>query len=200
MRKYWTPQEIEQLKKMYQTEHIDTITKHFNVTRSQIYNAANKYGFKRPDSYLFEHVYDITPNVETQFKKGHSSWNKGMKGLQIGGEATRFKKGMKPHNWRPDGSQRLDKDGFTMIKINGKYVLKHRYIYEQEHGKIPKGHCVAFKDGNKSNIRIDNLELITFQENMKRNSVHNLPEEIKEVIRAKSTLNKIITHYGKKQN
>jgi hypothetical protein len=118
--------------------------------------------------------------------------------LQIGGVETQFKKGRKPHNYKPEGSIRVDKDGFTLIKVNGKYVLYHRYLWIQENGKVPEGYVVAFKDGDKSNITLDNLELITKQENMLRNTVHRLPEEIKEVINLKKTITRITN--GKRQN
>ncbi|WP_236923177.1 HNH endonuclease signature motif containing protein [Enterococcus wangshanyuanii] len=34
-------------------------------------------------------------------------------------------------------------------------------IWEKENGPIPAGHVLMFSDGNKENIRLDNLLLIT---------------------------------------
>lgn len=40
-------------------------------------------------------------------------------------------------------------------------MLKHRYIWQQHHGEVPKGSMVVFKDGNRKNTDISNLLLIT---------------------------------------
>jgi hypothetical protein len=50
----------------------------------------------------------------------------------------------------------------------------------------------------KANVYI--IEAITREEHQLRNSVHNLPEEIKEVINLKRTITKLITENGKRQN
>ena len=194
----WTNEQEELLSKLYPHTKTKELCKIFDCEAHNIYNKANKMGLRKSNSYLYAEVYTITPNVESQFKKNHTPWNKGKKGLQIGGVETQFKKGSKPHNWKPEGSTRVDKDGFTLIKVNGKYVLYHRYLWIQHNGKVPEGYVVAFKDGDKSNITLDNLELITKQENMLRNTVHRLPEEIKEVIHLKKTITRLTN--GKRQN
>jgi len=203
-RKIWTEKEIIELSKVYKNTSTKELAKLFECSISQVYNVAFRLGLKKDENYLKKYVYTIEPNVKNQFKKGNKPWNKGIKGLQIGGQETQFKKGNKPHNYRPLGSKRIDKDGFTLIKVTenkpNNFVLYHRYLWEQHNGKIPKGYVVAFKDGNKSNICIDNLELITYEDNMKRNSVHNLPEELKEIINLKKTITKLITENGKRQN
>ena len=38
---------------------------------------------------------------------------------------------------------------------------KHKVIWEEKHGPIPRGHALLFADQNKQNIQIDNLILIT---------------------------------------
>lgn len=57
--------------------------------------------------------------------------------------------------------------GYTFIKI-GKgskgWVKKHRWVWEQTHGPIPKGHDIIFLDGNKKNFELDNLALVTHDE------------------------------------
>lgn len=51
-----------------------------------------------------------------------------------------------------------DKNGLIRVKISSsRWVYKHRYIYEQHYGKIPKGYCVMFLDGNNTNFDISNL-------------------------------------------
>ena len=84
----------------------------------------------------------------------------------------RFKKGNIPQNCKPVGAERLDRDGYVEIKISdpNKWQLKHRYLWEKENGKVPKGMVLIFKDNNKLNIDLDNLILISRAENMKINS------------------------------
>ena len=126
----------------------------------------------------------------TYFKKGNIPWNKGTKGLFKGGEKTYFKKGHTPHNTLPIGSMRIDVDGYMDIKVKDhKWKLYHRYLWEKENGTIPKGYLLVFKDGNKQNVVIENLELITMKENMKRNALYNYPEEVQDLIRAKRLIN-----------
>ena len=129
-------------------------------------------------------------NQATQFHKGHEPWNKGMKGLDIGGKETQFKKGHKPANHKPVASERIDEDGYTYIKIaeHTRWVLKHRHIYEQHHGKLEPHMIVTFRDKNISNFDIENLEAITKVENMERNRITKYPKPIQDTIK---TLNKL---------
>jgi hypothetical protein len=131
-----------------------------------------------------------TGNHLTFFPKGNIPWNKGVKGLQIGGVHTQFKKGNLPANHKHVGSERIDEDGYTYIKIlePRKWVLKHRHIYEEHHGKIASNMIVTFKDKNISNFDIENLEAITKVENMQRNTITKYPIELRETIKA---LNKL---------
>ena len=64
----------------------------------------------------------------------------------------------------------------------------HRLLWEQANGLIPPGHVVVFMDGDRTHIAHDNLELITRGELARRNTIHNLPEDLKEVLSFGSTL------------
>lgn len=44
----------------------------------------------------------------------------------------------------------------------------HRWTWEKHHGKIPKGHHIHHKDGNKRNNSLENLELLTAEEHRKK--------------------------------
>jgi hypothetical protein len=71
-------------------------------------------------------------------------------------------------NARPVGSERIDRDGYTMIKVAypNKWRLKHLVIWESFYGKVPDNHVVIFLDGDIRNFDIDNLKLITRGENL----------------------------------
>ena len=99
------------------------------------------------------------------FRKGFIPWNKGKKGY-MGANKTSFKKGNKPKNWRPVGSERIDSNEYTLIKVAepNKWVFKHRLIYEQEHGVISANSVIIFADGDKNNLSIDNLLCVTREE------------------------------------
>jgi len=99
---------------------------------------------------------------ETRLKKGHKTWNKGKKGLQLGGEEGWFKKGNLPPSHKPVGSESII-EGVILVKIEepNTWRKKHHHIWEQAYGQISKGMVLRFKDGDKSNVTIDNLFIVS---------------------------------------
>jgi len=69
----------------------------------------------------------------------------------------------------------------------------------QEHGPIPRGMVIIFKDGNSMNCELSNLEMITMKDNMLRNSYATIPEDLREIVKLKNKLTKKIQEHGKKQ-
>ncbi|MEC0935440.1 HNH endonuclease signature motif containing protein [Bacillus atrophaeus] len=120
-----------------------------NLTKSQI------AAFKKNNR--------LSSGLDGRFKSGHVPFNKGKKGLVCGGKETQFKKGQRALNYRPIGSERVSVDGYIEIKIAnpGKWRMKHLVLWEEANGPVPKGHCLLFLDGNKLNVTLDNLQLIT---------------------------------------
>lgn len=111
--------------------------------------------------------HGLSSGLTGQFKKGQEPWNKGKKGY-IGANKTSFKKGNVPANYRPVGSERIcSKDGYVLIKVQdkGKYQerwkLKHKVIWEEVNGPVPEGYAIIFGDGDKTNLDIDNLILVS---------------------------------------
>jgi len=96
---------------------------------------------------------------------------------------TQFQKGMRRgvavQLYKPIGTERLSKDGYLERKVNDDLPLQARWRavhlveWERVNGQIPAGHALVFRNGDKTDIRLDNLELITRAALMKRNSVHN---------------------------
>lgn len=118
----------------------------------------------------------IWSGVNTTFKKKHIPANKGKKmsaGQYAKCKGTMFKRGHRPQNYRPVGSERINVDGYIEIKVKdpGTWKLKHRVIWEQYNGKIPKGMIVIFKDNNPLNCTVDNLLSISKDENLKMNRI-----------------------------
>lgn len=113
------------------------------------------------NSYIGNH--HLNTGRTGQFQKGQEPHNKGKKGTCADGcEKTWFKKGHIPQNYRPVGSERVNKDGYVEVKVEdpNKWKLKHRVVWEAANGKIPKGCIIIFRDNDKTNINIDNLLLI----------------------------------------
>lgn len=104
------------------------------------------------------------------FPKGHIPDNKGKKRpFNASSARTQFKRGQLPHNTKYAGHERVSKDGYVEISVNEtnphtgyarRYVLKHRWLWEQANGPVPKGRCLKSLDGNKANTDPSNWELV----------------------------------------
>ena len=60
----------------------------------------------------------------------------------------------------------LDSHGYRVAKIDGKTVKQHRYIWEKTNGPIPAGMQIDHINGEPDDNRMENLRLVTRQENM----------------------------------
>jgi len=82
---------------------------------------------------------------------------------------TQFKKGGLPHNTKYLGHERVSVDGYIEISVaetnpytgyGRRYVLKHKYLWERQHGPVPEGHVLKSLDGNRLNTDPSNWTLI----------------------------------------
>lgn len=106
--------------------------------------------------------FKLDSGLSGYFKKGFVPHNKGKRG--VGGWApTQFKKGHKPWNYQPVGSERVNTDGYLDVKIAdpNKWKTKHVLIWEAANGPVPKDHVLIFGDGNKKNVKLENLILVS---------------------------------------
>lgn len=192
----WKPHEIELLKQHYADSNIHELMQMLNKSDRKIYNQARNLGLKKSAAYeekrrLFD-IENLRKNTTKRFQKGQTPWNKGIKG-SIPNNATSFKKGNLPHNTRNEGETRLNKEGYLLVKIaHKKWVRKHYLIWEKVNGKVPKGHVLRLKDNNCENYDISNIELISRADNMRLNTMHRFPEELKQTIRLLKKLKKKI--------
>lgn len=114
----------------------------------------------------------IKTGTKGRFRKGFTPWNKGERYIAGGRSAeTQFKKGNMPKSHKPVGTTRISKDGYLEKKIGepNKWEYAHRIVWEEAHGKIPEGHIVVFRDGNKQNLSLDNLACISRAVSMQLN-------------------------------
>lgn len=120
--------------------------------------------------YMANHK--INSGTKGHFPKGHIPENKGKKGVCAAGcEKSWFQKGHVPANHRLVGSERITKDGYVEVKVEepNRWRLKHRVVWESVHGPIPKGKCIIFLNGNKTDVGIGNLMLIKRGTNARMN-------------------------------
>ena len=180
IREIWTAEQELVLLRLYPDMPNEVLAARLNKTVQQIYAKAHRLGLKK------------SPELAKQILQACG------RKLQIEGNATQFKKGQKPHTWLPVGSTRVSADGYLQRKISDTgypprdWKGMHILLWEEHFGPIPTGHCVCFKDNNQQNVVIDNLELITRAERMRRNSIHRYPPELKSAIRVISKLKRTI--------
>jgi hypothetical protein len=146
-------------------------------------------------------------SAAARFKKGNTPANKGRKVSQETYEKIRrtmFQKGHTPVNHKEIGSERVSRDGYVEVKVAepNKWRHKHRVLWEQANGPIPKGYNIQFRNGDKTDIRLENLYIISRQEQLaKENSLYaRYPVELQEVMRLKGVVKRKINSINKKQN
>jgi len=204
----WTEEDINILKSSYPHEKTEQVATDLGRTVRQVYDKAARLELSKTPEYLDSVVNPFVSYNKTGlakiFEKGRIPWNKGMKGFDAGGKshATRFSKGNrtgKAHPlYQPVGSERFTKEGYLQRKVNdgastqNRWKSVHVLVWESVNGKVPKGHKIVFRDGDKSNIVVENLELISDADLMRRNTIHNLPKDLVEVIQLNREIKKEI--------
>lgn len=187
----WTTAELQYLKDHYElntTRHLQEV---LNRSRGAINLKAGQLGLRKH------------PSCCNRFPKGLIPHNKG-KAMQASTKDklrhTWFTQGHLPHNTRHDGYLRRQKDGYWYIRLQIKqWRPYHVYLYEQHH-QIQvnnRTHIVRFIDGNKDNLAIQNLQLISRSDNMRLNTIHRYPTPIKEAIHAHAKLLRKIAEHEK---
>jgi hypothetical protein len=76
------------------------------------------------------------------------------------------------------------------------WKMLHVYMWEAVNGPVPDGHIVVFKDKNPLNCLIENLEMVTREEHMIRNSIMRFPKDVISTIKLISTLKKKIKQHA----
>lgn len=227
-RRRWTPDEDAALYARYPHEPTHGIAADLRRTCSSVSQRAQRFGLRKTDEYLASPASGRlhrgnTHGAATRFVKGQVPANKGLRrpGWARGRmRETQFKpgerRGAAALNWRPVGTILTDADGYLRIKVRewtpGEatgfgnvrvWPMLQRVVWEQAHGPIPPGHSVCFRDGNKQNVALDNLELVSRGELMRRNSIHRLPAPLPHTIILLGALKRQIRrreHHGQEQN
>jgi hypothetical protein len=173
----------------YSKEHEDFLRKHEVTPRKELSELFNvKFKTEVSHKALGQKCVKLgltCPNTGV-FKKGSIPANKGTKGLTKANK-TSFSPGNRPMQTKRVGSISTirDKGGYLYMHIKvaepNKWQTLHAYIWECKHGKIPKNHCVIFKDKNTLNTRLDNLMLVSRAELARLNQKYsNIDKSLKD--------------------
>ena len=202
----WTEELLDDLRSFYPKYKTADVACLMGLRAPQVYAKAKQLGLAKSAAFLASPQSGRLDGIRggaTRFQKGHTSWNKGTKGVHTGGEQTQFKPGQAPHNTLPIGSTKFDKSGVLMQKVSDakgnnsrRWRAVHELVWIREKGPVPAKHIVVFRPGMRTNvleeITVDRVECISLAENMKRNTRHNLPPELNEVVQLRSVLTRQI--------
>lgn len=209
MRTNWTIEMIRILTEEYPISKSSILAQRLGVTLTSIYAKAKALNLKKSESFLESDQSGRLKKgsligTKFQFKKGHKPSTAGKRQSEfMDPEALEraklgwFKPGQKVHNEGEDGEIRVRKDrngkSYKFIRISkGKWIHLHVHLWETYHNQSARGKVLHFKDGNTMNCVIENIEAISREHLMLKNTIHNYPIEVKKTIRALSKLKKTI--------
>lgn len=208
----WSEEHLQLLRELYSDHRTADIARRIERSERSIYSKAQQLGLKKSEAFLASGLAGRLDGVRggaTRFKKGHVTWNKGTNFTSGGRSAeTRFKPGHRGGKaaelYQPIGTERISKDGYLERKINDDMPLQKRWravhllVWESAHGSVPPGHAVSFKDRNKQNTALENLELVSRAELMRRNSYHQYGPEIAKLVQLRGAVTRQINKREKK--
>lgn len=188
----WSPVAIARLRELYADTPTKRIARLLKHSTSSVYGKAESLGLKKSPAQLAAMGFQIgsIAGIAYRFKPGIVPWNKGIS-YQAGGRSAefRFKPGNVSKRWDPEtyhvGALRLNGDGYVDMKIKeGSRAWRDfkSILWEDAHGPVPKSHCIVFRDRDQLNLCLENFELISRAELMRRNTIHNLPAELKSTV------------------
>lgn len=171
--KGWTDDDKRLLRRFY--THLPTadVAQRLGRSLSATYAMATVLGVTKSPAYI--------ASPATQFKKGH-------------------RYGRAQQLYKPVGSERLSEGGYLERKINddmprwSRWRAVHLIEWEAVNGPLPTGHALTFKDGDKTNLVLDNLVLITRAELMRCNSYHQYGPEIAQLVQLRGAVSRRINH------
>lgn len=205
-RRIWTAADDATLRRLYPDMPTVRIARRLRRSLTATYARARLLGIPKSAAYLASpHACRLRrgDHVGRRFwyPKGHVPANKGLRRPGYGPgrmKATQFKAGAPSGNTMPIGSTRLI-EGYLYRKISDVPKVPYTVNWKAEHIllwtvaarlPLPRGHVLVFRNGDKSDVRLDNLELLPRRQLMARNSVHNLPQPLAATIQLLGALNR----------
>ena len=199
----WPQEALDKLQELFPIMEAKDVALHLGISLGRVNRKAYAIGLRKSADYQAEKMKVLLESgAASRYSKGNTPHNKGEKMPESTYQKVKrtfFKKGQKSHNEKPVGFERFGKDDYIEVKTPKGYKMKHRHIWEQHFGQIPPSHIIAFKDGNKYNFQIENLQLMSRGDNAIRNHRSKLaayPAEYKETILLIVKIEKLL--YAKK--
>jgi hypothetical protein len=219
-RRAWTEFELAVMRMHYAKTLTADLAELFSRPADHVYAKARNMGLSKAQEFQATAssgriLRGGRLSVDTQFKPGMTPANKGKKmpaGWAPGDMAkTQFKPGSKPVTWRPVGTCVVNGDGYLDRKVadgtgprHHFWKPVHRLVWIEANGEIPAGHVVVFKPGQFTNvleeITLDRVECITRRDLMLRNTFHNLPPQLREIVHLRSAITRQINQQTKEES
>lgn len=164
----WTQEEEDLLRERYSSAPMHELCAELNRTDIAIRGRASILGLKRRGS---------SPDVKERSRR-HSEFMK-----------ARRQSGVRNPGVLPIGTTRMQ-GGKLYTKVadtadtRSNWVRAQRVVWEAAHGPIPDGHMVTFKDGNRLNLALENLELVSGTTHMARNTIARYPLPYQNAVKA----------------
>lgn len=208
VRRLWSTKQLARLERDYPRMPTWKVARAVKRPVYSVYAKAIALGLRKTPEYLASPAACRLRRGDNigapyRFKPGQVPANKGLRrpGWHRGRmKETQFKKGARNWHQMPLGATRLV-DGYLYVKVaevqhqpyTVNWKLLHIIEWERANGRpLPEGHVLRFRDGNRLNTALANLELITRRENARRNAIHRLPEPLKRAIFVKAALTRKI--------
>lgn len=220
-RRKWTADEEQILCDLYPDIPCADIAALLDRKPSGVYQAAHRLGLEKSEYFkASESSGRIArgrqhPNViATRFQSGQIAWNRGIKGVvgvQDACRRTQFKAGQKPHNTKPIGSYRLNKEGHLQQKIgNAKGSNSKRWrtvaelVWCAANGPLASKHIVVFKPGLFTNkleeITLDRIECVSNAQHALRNSIWRHDPELVKLYQLKGAITRQVNRIKESKN
>jgi hypothetical protein len=221
-RQFWTDRERDTLRALWPFLTAQELAPIFGRRPGSIYNEAFKLGLRETHKHAeywarikaAQRARALTDPrlLSTRFAPGSVPVNKGQpmpEHVRAKCAATWFRNGQRGNKYLPVGSLRIERSsGQLQRKVQHTshprdWVPVSRLVWEAAHGPVPAGHLVRFKPGLATNvaadITLDRLECVSHAENMARNTRHNLPKPISDLIALRAALNRSINRRRRAQ-
>jgi hypothetical protein len=215
-RRLWTPAERAQLAAQYPHMKTRVIAAMLERTPSTVYQTAQRLGLCKSEDFYASPASGRTTGrqgIGSRFVKGMVPANKGVKrgkGWAPGRMAEgQFKAGVRQgvavKLYKPIGFLRVTKDGYLSRKVNDgmplqrRWKLEHVRVWEEANGPVPKGYAVKILNGEKQDVRLENLAVMSRADLMRRNTYHRYPQPIPQLIQLRGALQRQINRKGKRE-
>lgn len=164
------------------------------MTRRLQKDLGASYELGQIKAYYKNHHYNS--GIDGRFKPGRVSETKGKHwddfmdpDKQENSRKTTFKEGHIPANKLPVGTIRKNKDGYMLIKVQEhgsqweRWKMLHRLNWGKANGPIPRGKVLIFRNGNREDCRVENLQLISWRESqmMTRKKLRSEDPELTDI-------------------